>query len=86
MESLKHFRASLQFMELTLKKNDSNSPFLSSLAAPGMTDYMVWPWFERMDVISYLLPHIAVDPLPPQDFPCTKVDVGQSAFSDPFSV
>ena len=47
---------------------------------------MVWPWFERMDVISYLLPHIAADPLPPQDFPCTKVDVGQSAFSDPFSV
>ena len=86
IESLKGFQGSLQFMELTLKKNDSNSPFLSTLAAPGMIDYMVWPWFERMDVISYLLPHIAADPLPPQDFPCTKVDVGQSAFSDPFSV
>ena len=64
-------------MELTLKRKRNSSPFLGlqeqqqqQNAKPGMIDYMIWPWFERMDVISLLLPHIA-DPLPPSDFPLT---------------
>ena len=75
-ESLQRFQASLLFMELTLKRKRNSSPFLGlqeqqqQNAKPGMIDYMIWPWFERMDVISLLLPHIA-DPLPPSDFPLT---------------
>ena len=42
MENLKDFQVSLQLMELTLKKNDSNN-LKSSFVSLGMIDQMEWP-------------------------------------------
>ena len=54
---MKNLQKSLEFVEVALKSDTKK--FLgrnSDPEFPGMIDYMIWPWFERMDVISYLLP------------------------------
>lgn len=40
--------------------------FLGGKCLPGMVDYMIWPWMERLDIASHLL---GQEVLPTSQFP-----------------
>ncbi|KAG5669332.1 hypothetical protein PVAND_017220 [Polypedilum vanderplanki] len=51
-ELLKKLYAGLKNFDDEL--NERNSKFFGG-EKPGMTDYMIWPWFERFEVLNFML-------------------------------
>ena len=49
MEALTNFQNSLLFLEQELKNRGTK--FFHSKTQPGMLDYMIWPWIERVETI-----------------------------------
>ena len=56
----------MNYLESDLKCRQSK--FFYGNDNPGMLDYMIWPWMERIDVISMVFPQLK-PLLPPDDFP-----------------
>jgi len=49
-DSLGQLKQALDPFEKELKSR--GTPFFGGASSPGMLDYMIWPWFERMPVIK----------------------------------
>ena len=65
-EAREKYQTALKYLENELKKRGTK--FFAGNEAPGMLDYMVWPWLERKDCIRILHPELS-EPLPRSDFP-----------------
>ena len=66
VEGLTNFQNSLLFLEQELKNRGTK--FFNGKEQPGMLDYMIWPWIERVETISKFhstLPEI----IPRDEFP-----------------
>jgi len=58
-EALGKLKAALDPFEKELKAR--GTPFFGGRDAPGMLDYMIWPWFERLPVIKLFTPCQSLD-------------------------
>ena len=65
-EARLNFIKGMKHLELDLKRR--NTKYFRGEDLPGMLDYMIWPWMERIDVISMVFPQLK-PLLPPDDFP-----------------
>ena len=57
------FQKSMKYLESDLKCR--NTKFFKGNELPGMLDYMIWPWMERIDVLLMVFPEL--NPLLPSD-------------------
>ena len=53
----------MKYLESDLKCR--NTKFFKGNELPGMLDYMIWPWMERIDVLLMVFPEL--NPLLPSD-------------------
>ena len=66
MEALTNFQNSLLFLEQELKNRGTK--FFHSKTQPGMLDYMIWPWIERVETIPKFHPKLP-EIIPGDQFP-----------------
>ena len=66
LEAKATLQKSMNYLESDLKRRQSK--FFHGNDLPGMLDYMIWPWMERIDVVSMVFPQLKAL-LPPEDFP-----------------
>lgn len=57
------FQKSMKYLESDLKCRHTR--FFKGNELPGMLDYMIWPWMERIDVLLMVFPEL--NPLLPSD-------------------
>ena len=55
-ELQENFRNAFKFLETELEKRGTK--FFNDNSLPGMLDYMIWPWMERLEVPSALHPDL----------------------------
>lgn len=65
------FQEKLQVLEQELEKRGSEF-FNEGNGLPGMLDYMIWPWMERLDVLPMLYQEMT-EMLPKANFPLLNV-------------
>ena len=89
LEAKATLQKSMNYLESDLKRRQSK--FFHGNDLPGMLDYMIWPWMERIDVVSMVFPQLKAL-LPPEDFPFlvfffifleNSVHIIQSFYYDP---
>ena len=66
IELLTNFQNSLLFLEQELKNRETK--FFYGKEQPGMLDYMIWPWIERVETISKFHPTLS-EIIPQDEFP-----------------
>ena len=81
-ELLSKFRDSVKFLEKELESRGTK--FFQEGSQPGMFDYMIWPWFERLEVFPMIHKDLE-DLLPQTSFPalvkissflyCSRIDL-----------
>ena len=64
-EVLKKFRVSMKYFEDEIKTRGKR--FFGGEEAPGMLDYMIWPWLERADILPLIQEGLEL--LPKSEFP-----------------
>ena len=65
-EARLNFINSMKHLELDLKER--NTKFFDGNDLPGMLDYMIWPWLERIEILPMIFSDVK-DLLPAEDFP-----------------
>ena len=64
-EVLEKFRNGIKYFEDELKSRGTT--FFGGQEHPKMLDYMIWPWFERAEIVPLIDQHLEL--LPKSDFP-----------------
>ena len=67
VRKLVRFHQHLGFLESTLKKRGTLY-FRQMDDQPGMLDYMIWPWLERVDIVPFIFTDIK-ELIPKSQFP-----------------
>ena len=80
VELFKQFQESLKFLEMELNHRKGNSYFANG-NEPGMLDYMIWPWIERLEVFPKLYPELP-EIVPKDQFPKLNIWI-QAMLKDP---
>ena len=62
---MKKFRNSVKYFETELK--NKGTTYFGGKDNPGMLDYMIWPWFERTEIVPLMDDRL--EALPKHDFP-----------------
>ena len=65
-EARLNFIKGMKHLELDLKQR--NTKFFNGNDLPGMLDYMIWPWLERIEILPMIFEDVKAL-LPLEDFP-----------------
>jgi len=78
------FEASVMTFEYEL--NRRNTPFFGGDKSPGMLDYMIWPWIERLPAFKALIPEQYSPNLTRLATRCPTMDDWRDRMKDDFAV